>query len=269
MGHIHPGLVSVTFRKLAPGEIIELAVKAGLQAIEWGGDIHTPHGDLPCARQVRQATAAAGLQVASYGSYYRAGAEEPCPFETVLETAVELGAPVIRIWAGKLGSAEASQAERNAVLQDARRAAGLARVQNIAVAFEFHGGTLTDTPASARSLLEEADHANLFCCWQPPVGAAPEQNLQGILAIHPWLSHIHVFHWQSSADGPVQRLPLAQGQAEWALYLEQIAALSPHPRCALLEFVRGDDPVQFLQDAVVLKSWLSLFNPQGDIHDNH
>jgi hypothetical protein len=44
-----PGLVSVTFRKLAPAAIVELAVKAQLRSIEWGGDVHVPHGDVRAA----------------------------------------------------------------------------------------------------------------------------------------------------------------------------------------------------------------------------
>jgi 3-dehydroshikimate dehydratase len=47
-----PGLVSVTFRKLSPQEIIALTAEAQLQVIEWGGDIHVPHGDIQQAENV-------------------------------------------------------------------------------------------------------------------------------------------------------------------------------------------------------------------------
>src|SRR5205085_2622842 len=84
-----------------------------------------------------------------YGSYFRAG--DPLgEFEAVLETARALGAPRIRIWAGRTGSAEASAAQRAAVAEGARVAAELAG--DIEVALEFHGGTLTDEPASAVAL---------------------------------------------------------------------------------------------------------------------
>ena len=48
---IHTGLVSVTFRKLEPAEIVDLVKQAGLQGIEWGGDIHVPHGDIQRAKR--------------------------------------------------------------------------------------------------------------------------------------------------------------------------------------------------------------------------
>ena len=43
---IHTGLVSVTFRKLSPEEIVELAVEAAVQAIEWGATSMCPMGTL-------------------------------------------------------------------------------------------------------------------------------------------------------------------------------------------------------------------------------
>jgi 3-dehydroshikimate dehydratase len=83
-----PGLVSVTFRQLAPREIVQLAAAAGLRGIEWGGDI-------PAARAVRQLTQDAEIRVLAYGSYFRF--QPGVAFEPVLETAVALGAPLIRI----------------------------------------------------------------------------------------------------------------------------------------------------------------------------
>ena len=65
----------MTFRKLAPEEIIALVAKSGLKGIEWGGDIHVRHGDLIQARKVCRLTEENGLTVASYGSYYNVGCE--------------------------------------------------------------------------------------------------------------------------------------------------------------------------------------------------
>ena len=47
------GLVTVTFRKLDPYEIIDVCKKAGLEYTEWGGDIHVPSGDTARAAEVR------------------------------------------------------------------------------------------------------------------------------------------------------------------------------------------------------------------------
>ncbi|MCK4601119.1 MAG: TIM barrel protein, partial [Phycisphaerae bacterium] len=155
---LHSGLVSITFRKLPPEELVALVAKAGLEGVEWGGDVHVPHGDLRRAREVRKITLDAGLKVASYGSYYRVGHDEPVPFEVVLATAAELAAPTIRLWAGKQGSETADAEYRDRVVQESQRIAELAAQANIVPAYEFHSGTLTDTNASASELLAAVAH---------------------------------------------------------------------------------------------------------------
>ena len=153
---IRSGLVSITFRKLSPHTIIDLVTRAGLTGIEWGGDVHVPHGEIDVAREVAQMTRDAGLLVAAYGSYYRVGVSEAdgLAFERVLETAMALGAPTVRVWAGNRGSADADESYRAAVVDDARRIAVLAHAAGITVSFEYHRNTLTDTNASAHRLLE-------------------------------------------------------------------------------------------------------------------
>jgi len=112
-----PGLVSITFRELPPEQIISLATEAGLGSIEWGGDVHVPHGDLKSAQRVARLTADAGLEVSAYGSYYRAAGRQSTgvDFESVYKTALALGAPIIRVWAGGVGSSRADAAVREAV----------------------------------------------------------------------------------------------------------------------------------------------------------
>ena len=252
---IHSGLVSITFRKLSAEQIIELVVRAGLEGIEWGGDVHVPHGDLARAREVRRRTADAGLVVPAYGSYYRAGPAEPCEFAAVLDTAVELGAPVVRVWAGKKGSADADEAYRGQVVADSRRIADRAAEAGLTVAYEFHGHTLTDTNASAVRLLDEVARDNVRCYWQPAGGMSPEERLAGLRALLDRLCHLHVFAWHEESN---QRMPLADGRDQWLTFLRAAAgAAGRRERFALLEFVRNDDPAAFLEDAPALKHWLA------------
>ena len=253
---IRPGLVSITFRKLSPRQIVDLVVEAGLSGIEWGGDVHAPHGDVAAAREIARMCVDAGLVIPTYGSYYRVGHPDSVSFDAVLASAVALGAPTIRVWAGKVGSAEADAAYWNAVIEDSRRICRMAAGEGIAVAYEFHGNTLADSAASARRLLEEVNRPNLRSLWQPPKGSTPSENRAGIDAVAPWLSHVHVFSWRIE-EGQTIRLPLADYAVQWEEYLARIDALGGE-RCALLEFVRGDDPAQFLADAATLRGWLDV-----------
>ncbi len=252
---ILPGLVSVTFRKLAPAELAALVKKAGLKGIEWGGDVHVPHGNLARAREARELTLEHGLATAAYGSYYRAGQSESAglPFERVLETAVELGAPTIRVWPGVAGSDATDEEGRWKIIQDLRRIAGMAAKAGVSISTEFHGGTLTDTNESAGKLLVEVDHPNFFTGWQPHNGEETEVCVAGLREVLPRVGNIHVFHWWPTAN---DRHPLADGAERWARFWPLLRQ-APGDRYALLEFVRGDDPVVFLQDAATLRQWLA------------
>jgi sugar phosphate isomerase/epimerase len=250
---IHPGLVSITFRALTPVQIVALVRQAGLRGIEWGGDIHVPHGNTVRAREVREMTAEAGLVVAAYGSYYRAGQSEAAglTFAQVLDSAIELGAPTIRVWAGGVGSAQASPEVRTQVATDLRRIAGLAAAQRITISLEFHNGTLTDTADSTARLLDDLGSTNVFTYWQPPLDrdtAGCEQDLRGLL---PRVTNLHVYHWRPNST---ERLPLADGATRWREFF-RIADKPGTERFAMLEFVERDDPACFLRDAAVLKSW--------------
>lgn len=253
MSTIHSGLVSITFRDLSPEEIIALVVQAGLEGIEWGGDIHVPHGDLDQARRVRRMTLEAGLQIPAYGSYYRVGHQEPVPFERVLETAIALDTPTIRVWAGKQGSEESDAAYRNLVAQESQRIADLAAQEDVTLAYEFHRNTLTDTDDSARRLLEAVDRDNVKTYWQPPRGSTMSHNLAGLDAVLPWLLNVHVFTWHIITG---ERLPLAEGEVVWRQYLKKVATTG-REHFAMLEFVEGDKPGNFMRDAITLKRWLS------------
>ena len=104
---IKKGLLTVSFRQLAPQAIVDLVKEAQLACIEWGGDVHVPHGDIAAAEATAAMTVEAGLEVAAYGSYYRTGVSEDdgLAFQSVLNSAIALGAPSIRVWAGNTARA--------------------------------------------------------------------------------------------------------------------------------------------------------------------
>jgi len=264
---IQTGLVSVTFRKLTPRAIVDLVAEAGVDAIEWGGDVHVPHGETEPARTVRQMTEDAGLTIPSYGSYYRVGHREPVPFELVIETAVALGAPIIRVWAGKQGTGTADEAYWARVVEDSVDCADLAAGAGLGIAYEYHGNTLTDTDEAALRLLKAVNHDAVTIYWQPRGHATVEQNLAGLTGILPWLSHVHVQSWRpqrgqsrpqqgDGAEGPA-RAPLSAMAGPWSQWLGT-AAVAPGNHVAMIEFVANDAPEQFLADAEVLKKLMVI-----------
>lgn len=264
-----PGVVSVTFRSLDPELIIAECVRAGLTGIEWGGDVHVPHGDVDTAERVGALTRAAGLTVAAYGSYYRfddvlGGPDATLRFETVLETAVALGAPVIRVWAGRKASGDATETERETIVEKAREIGEAARGHGIEVAFEYHRGTLTDTNDSALDLLTRVDHPAIKSLWQPAHDEDIPTRIAGLNRILPYLAHIHCFYWtvKPGEDRP-ERLPLRDGEDAWRAYLSAVrdSGRAELDRIwVLMEFVRDDSVAQFHEDAESIKRWLNEIN---------
>ena len=254
------GLVSITFRKLTSPEIIHLVRKSGLKCIEWGGDVHVPHGNIAAAEEVQKRTDDAGLSVAAYGSYYRVGQseKEQDSFEEILETAVALKAPIIRVWAGTAGSAKTAAAARAKVVRESRRIAKLAAGAEIGISFEYHANTLTDTNESAAKLLAEIDHPKVSTFWQPRVDGTVDEKIAGLQSILPNLTNVHAYHW-TKKNSDIVRKPLSAGKPEWHRYLETIRQSGRDHR-VLLEFVRDDDPEAFLADARTLQEWLDETN---------
>lgn len=249
---IRGGLVSITFRKLPIIDIVNLVFKAGLKSIEWGGDIHVPHGDLKKAHQAYRQTTYAGLNVACYGSYYRVGGknEKKDCFESILDTAVAMQAPIIRVWAGTRSSKDADTEYRKRIIDDSLRIAELSAEANIKISYEYHNNTLTDEPESVDLLMKEATHPNIYFHWQPNQNRSSEEGLSELKTVLPRLAAIHVFTWQNSDDGLI-RLPLKDGINEWKAYFD-IANSKNKTIDAMLEFVKDDSPEQFLQDAATL-----------------
>lgn len=249
-----PGLVSVTFRSLSVSDIIRLTVENRLEGIEWGGDVHVPPGDFTVAREVAAATIDAGLEIAAYGSYYRAGESEKAglSFARVCETAAALRAPTIRIWAGSGDSEEVTLAYRDLVTKDIDRVGAMAAEAGMTVSLEFHSKTLTNTAASTLELLKSTAQDQVKSYWQPPVGQEPHAAREGLTMVLSRLSNVHVFHWWPDS---ATRLPLADGGEVWRRYLD-LAQTGDRKGWALLEFLRNDDPNQLRDDAQILRELL-------------
>ncbi len=257
---IQTGICSISFRKHEPAEIIRWVQEAGLDGIEWGGDVHVPHGDLERAEEVGRMTQEAGLKVSSYGSYYRLGksAEEGLSFEKVLASALRLEAPVIRIWPGTQDAEHTKPSDREKMVLEAREISTLAAKAGLTVAMEWHKGTLTSTNLSAVDFLREVNHPSFEAFWQPPLYQSPEYCLEGLTQVAGKVRHIHVFNWFPSVGN---QAPLAEGESRWSLYFSAFARAAVRgEHFALLEFVHGESREGLMSEGKTLKAWAKQFS---------
>ncbi|MFY1649400.1 sugar phosphate isomerase/epimerase family protein [Solwaraspora sp. WMMB762] len=244
---LHSGMCSVTLRREPALTVLDVAARAGLRRVEWGGDVHVPPGDTRAAALVRAASRDRGVEVASYGSYYRAGSDPADDFPAVLASAVALGAPRIRIWAGTLGSAQASADQRRAVVRATRAAAKRAADAGVTLAFEYHSDTLTDTADSALRLLADVDHPAVRTYWQPPLDLPDAAAVDDLRQMLPWADAVHVFSWWPRYE----RLPLTARDRLWRDVFAELRGTG-RDFDALLEFVIDDDPARVATEAASL-----------------
>lgn len=103
------------------------------------------------AKKVSEITKKAGLEVSSYGTYYRLG--QNMDIEPYLETAGVLGTDILRIWAGNCGSAEIPPELRKSMIAEAKEVCKKASEYGKQIHFEYHRYTITDTVESAMELI--------------------------------------------------------------------------------------------------------------------
>jgi len=246
---MRPGLCSVTFRQLTAEQVVAATAAAGLEAIEWGGDVHVPPGDERRAAEVARFTTDAGLAVASYGSYFRAGADES--LTPILDSAEALGADRIRVWAGSVDASEATEDDWASVTGRLTDAVAEASARGIRLSLEYHRRTLAPDPASTLRLLRAVPGLGTY--WQPSVDAEDARALAEFDALGGHVDAVHVFSWWPGAG----RLRLHERAELWQGVAATASALPSPPRDALLEFVPDDDPALLLAEAATLRALLT------------
>ncbi len=254
------GLTSITFRTLTADKIISLCRNAGVDGIEWGGDVHVPPAatdekdavlkSVAQAQSVAKKTTEAGLRIFSYGSYYKLAANRTIPFDRIwantLAVAEALHAPIIRVWAGEYGSKDAPPNYKARLVDELKKISQMAAEKNISIGLEYHRKTLTDTKESCLELLQTVNMPNVYTYWQPNPDITMNEQLAEIALLRDYICIVHCFNW---TPGNI-RHPMHPAKNVWKQYWMQLSK----PDCPLLtEFVRNDEPRQFIADAQILK----------------
>ncbi|MGH0035409.1 MAG: sugar phosphate isomerase/epimerase family protein [Myxococcota bacterium] len=243
---VRAGLCSITLRALAADDVLRTAERGGLEAIEWGADVHCPPGS--DGRALAASCRAAGIECLSYGSYYMAGQTDPGEWPAVLDTAESLGARTVRVWARFGVVPESPAEEKQPVIEALAHAVREAETRGLRVGLEYHGGTLSQTLTSTLETLDAVD-APLLSYWQPSPDPEVEESRDALQRLAPRLGHLHVFSW----TGPeAKRIPMASCRGYWDAVLATAVAL-PRPdtsvRAAYLEYVPDDDPEAVVREA--------------------
>lgn len=232
------GLVSISFRSKSVEEIARAAWESGLEAVEWGGDVHVPHGDIEAAHYARETCKKYGLKIVHYGSYYKMGYSNPELFDAVLASAKALGAPTIRVWAGLgIHPDTLPKEDYKRIVEDAKRICDMAK--GIIIATECHSDSITEHYEYAMKFFKDVDRENLKTFWQPNQHHGSEYDLLAAKALLPYVVGVHVFNWEG--DKP-EKYFLDRNIEKWKAYME---ILKEKDLNYMLEFM-PDDKIESL-----------------------
>jgi len=192
------GLCTIAFRERLLTDALDIAREVRADGVEiWGREPHVSPLELdrPRAEAVARMVEARGLELVALGSYHRLGvpekAEGNVPLTVTLRTAHALRAPLVRVWAGDLGSDRATEEDWQRVIAAARLASLQAETLGLTLLLEMHDDTLTDTGATARRMVEEVACDNVALVYQPSLGYEAEDPLARLEQVAPFVQHVH------------------------------------------------------------------------------
>lgn len=226
------GLVSISFRKHSPLEIILAAKKAGLECIEWGSDVHAPYNDTEKLNSIAALQKEHGIYCSSYGTYFRLGVSEIEELPQYITAAKTLGTDILRLWCGDKAYAEYTEEEKKLLFAECKKSAEIAESKNVTLCMECHNHTFTDEIEAALELMKAVDSPYFRMYWQPNQFKTVQQNMNYAENISEYTRHIHVFNWSDD-----ERYPLEESIEIWQKYLDKFKG----ERALLLEFMPDDD----------------------------
>ena len=226
------GLVSISFRKLTPEEVIRATADAGLRVIEWGSDVHAPKDQKDRLLEIVELQNRYGIRCCSYGTYFYLGRDSVEELPAYIQAAKTLGTTTLRLWCGTKSPGDYSPEEKEALFAQCRAAAGIAEENGVTLCMECHIRTFTETKESALELLRAVGSPAFRMYWQPNQFRSIEGNIEYAKALKDYIDHIHVFQWKGT-----DRFPLAEGIDEWKSYLKEL----PGEHMMLLEFMPDDN----------------------------
>lgn len=259
---IRIGLASSAFPAKSQREVLDLAIAAGFEGIEWAAEAHLPPGDRAAAQNLLMETLQSRLAVASYAALYRVspGHENGLGFESILDTASALQSPAIRIFAGHTAFPREREEDKDRLIEELNRLGDLSAYRGISLCLSFGRGTSLETYDSARLLLDCLDHPFVGLAWEalPRVGAE-----EASLAIEEFTSRTNLILARKS-DSLGRSCSLSDDRELWRRRVEAFRRGETEPkmsRFVLLGRIGGEDEPRLREDASFLKELVKEKNP--------
>lgn len=247
MNNLNLGLCSVTFRKKSAAQVIEIAKKAGIGYIEWGGDVHVTN--IEEARLVRSVCDNEGIKISSYGSYFNCAEYDERKWSEICQIAEKMGAASIRVWLGKKNSEITSEAEYRKLLANTRKMCELAAKHNLIVCPECHDNTFNNNTDAFLRIANDLNVKNFRTYFQSRYFRM-EYDLDRIDRTFDYIKDVHVSYRDLRRE---QRF--RKKDRNYLDTLLRKLMSKGFNGIVMVEFVSGDSERVLLKDTKKLKSY--------------
>jgi 3-dehydroshikimate dehydratase len=188
------------------------------------------------------------------------------PFSAVLNTACELQAPIVRIWAGDKPSRQVDAAGFSALVDAVRRCADSASVLGITIVFELHKNTFTDSIQPSARLLQAIDHPFVGLIVSPLPTLHGVQG-SGVRELGKWIVGLRCFNWSATGE----RYLLRENDGPWRAWISSFNDFfltQPLDRYAFLKYVKDDSVESYLSDVETLNGILGTMCTESSSSDS-
>lgn len=192
------GFTSTSFRQIRSLEkIIEIAVRAEIDCIEWGGDIHVR--SVADAKRAKELCSKAGIRINSYASYYRVGCKNAGEWKKICEIASAMGARSVRVWLGKADSEKTDEGTYINLVEDTKSICAVADGYGLIVCPECHDNTFNNNTDAFLKIHADVGCDNFRTYFQSRYKRL-EYDLDRIERTLPFIETIHVSYSEQSRE---------------------------------------------------------------------
>ncbi len=192
------GFTTTSFRQTKSLEkIVEIAVKAKVDCIEWGGDKHVK--SVADARRAKELCDKAGIRINSYGSYYRVGCKDAVEWKKICEISSTMGARSVRVWLGKADSEKTDEATYMNLVEDTKSICAVAAEYGLIVCPECHDNTFNNNTDAFLKIYADVGCDNFRTYFQSRY-KRQQYDLDRIERTMPHIETVHISYSEQSRE---------------------------------------------------------------------
>lgn len=192
------GFTSTSFRQIRNIEkIVRIAEASEAEIIEWGGDVHVK--DISDAWRAKALCDRAGIEISSYGSYYRIGSQNEAEWKKICEIAAAMNCGSVRVWLGKADSEKTDESTYKKLVEDARFICTEAEKYGLKVCPECHDNTFNNNTDAFLKIYKDIGCENFKTYFQSRY-RKKEYDLDRIERTLPHIESVHISYSEQTRE---------------------------------------------------------------------